>query len=63
MKINKYTFILPILFIIILYLLGAFIAADINFSNWDVLGRVCLASLMIFSIIMGVMLSQEIKEN
>ena len=63
MKINKYTFILPILFIIILYLLGAFIAADIDFSNWDTFGRGCLASLMIFFIIMGVMLSQEIKEN
>lgn len=31
--INKYTFILPILFCIIIYLLGAFIAADIDFTN------------------------------
>jgi len=62
MKINKYTFILPILFTIILYLLGAFIAADINFSNWDVLGRVCLAFLMVIFIFIGVMLAENIKE-
>ena len=63
MKINKYTFILPILFTIILYVLGAFIAADIDFRNWDVLGRLSLALFMIFSIIMGVMQASEIKEN
>lgn len=62
MKINKYTFILPILFTIVLYLLGAFIAADIDFSNWDAFGRGCLAFLMIFFIILGTMLAENIKE-
>ena len=63
MKINKYTFILPILFTIILYLLGTFIAADIDFRNWDIIGRLSVALFIMFFIIAGVMLSTEIKEN
>ena len=62
MKINKYTFILPILFTIILYLLGAFIAADIDFRNWDIIGRLSIVLLTAFFIVLGVMISIGIKE-
>ena len=61
MKINKYTFILPILFCIIIYLLGAFITADIDFTNWDTLGRLFTTMLFVFAIVAGIMLSQEIE--
>ena len=62
MKISKYTFILPILFTIILYLLGAFIAADIDFRNWNPIGREWIAYLMLLFSSLGVILSQIIKE-
>ena len=61
MKINKYTFILPILFCIIIYLLGAFIATDIDFTNWDTFGRIFATILFVVAIVAGIMLSQEIK--
>ena len=63
MKINKYTFILPTLFTIILYLLGTFVAADIDFRNWDSFGRFIIALFSVFLIIMGIMLSNEIKDK
>lgn len=63
MKINKYTFILPILFTVILYLLGAFIAADIDFSNWDTFGRGCLAFLILFGMTIGILIAAEMKEK
>jgi len=62
MKINKYTFILPILFCIIIYLVGAFIAWDFNSVNWDDLGRFCTGILFIVAIILGIPVSQNIKK-
>lgn len=61
MKINKYAFIFPILFIGILYLLGAFTAADFNSMNWDPFGRFVFSLLSIVLIVAGGMLSQEVK--
>ena len=61
MKINKYTFILPILFCIIIYLLGAFIAVDIDFTNWDIIGRFVMTVLFISAIGAGITLSEEIE--
>ena len=62
MKINKYTFILPILFCIIIYLLGGFIAADIDFTNWDIFGRVIIVILFLGAILSGIGISQ-VKEE
>ena len=61
MKINKYTFILPILFCVIIYLFGAFIAADIDFTNWDIIGRFVMTVLFISAIGAGITLSKEIE--
>ena len=61
MKINKYTFILPILFCVIIYLFGAFIAVDIDFTNWNTLGRLFTTIIFAFAIVIGVTLSQEIE--
>ena len=61
MKINKYTFILPILFCIIIYLFGAFIAANFNIVDWAEGGRFFIALLCIAVIILGIGFSQEIE--
>lgn len=61
MKINKYTFILPILFCIIIYLIGAFIAADFNISNWEGSGRFIIGIFFLFAIALGILLADEIE--
>ena len=38
---------------IIIYLFGAFIAADFNCKNWDVLGRFIAVIFFIISIVIG----------
>ena len=63
MKITKYTFILPLLLIGIFYLLCGFVAADIDFRNWDIFGRLTTAIFSIFLIVFGIALSKEIKNN
>ena len=63
MKITKYTFILPLLLIGIFYLLCSFVAADINFRNWDIFGRFMVAIFSIFLIVLGIILSKEIQNN
>ena len=62
MKINKYTFILPILFCIIIYLVGVFMAFNFNPANWDNLGRYVTELLFVIAIILGILVSQDVKK-
>lgn len=55
------TFILFIIFCSIIYLCGAFIAADIDFTTWDTLGRFCTAMLFIIAIIASFMITNVFK--
>lgn len=61
MKINKYTFILPIIFCILLYLLGAFIGWEFNPKEWDIVGRFFISFLFIISTVFGMMMAEDIK--
>lgn len=63
MKLNKYTIILPILFVAILYLIGAFIAADFDIKNWNEFGRSIMGFLMGWAIIAEVIILSHIKSS
>jgi hypothetical protein len=46
-----------------LYLLGAFIATDINFVNWSQVGRMTLGMFFIFPLFIGVFVFLHVKEE
>ena len=54
---------LSILFMIIVYLFSAFIAADFNCINWDVLGRCVAVIFFIISIVLGFAIGSQDKSN
>lgn len=61
MKINKWSFLLPIFFAVTIYLISAYIAGSFNILTWDEFGRFFSGFIMLGSVIIGIALSQEIK--
>ncbi len=52
-----------VMIVILVYLIGAFMGADINFVNWDPFGRFILVVLLICCMIVGNLGIHELIDN
>jgi hypothetical protein len=55
--------ILPIVFATIIYLISSYIAWDFNAGNWDSGGRLFSGISMIFAIVLGIALADELNNK
>jgi len=58
---RRYLF--SLLFILIIYLAGAFIAASFNIGNWDTNGRIACSTFMIIFMFIGFFFGDYLEKN